>query len=364
MRQEFLTGLFKGDGPPTAICGLIASSTGAPSNLGGPVYSSLPMPKILYLDQNAWVVLARGAWDKAEFPKEHAALSTVIEAVRTRDLIVPLSFSNIYETAKINNPARRINMARTQAVISRGRVFRGRRRVFAETLAAYLAERFSLTYPVPPERWFLSYLWFEAAADYSPELYGYEISKRVRDFMLEKPAEMLFDYLAFNDEAVRMEAVRRYSASSSEFVAKIEARRAIVASETFAIRKRAYGARIIIDEMDFILETGRRLGLDWHTVRDIGSSLVRSLAVDVPVLNVERELVTRLEDQARAISENDLRDLAAFTAVLPLADVMVAEKPFVNLARQARLGPRYETTLLTSIFHLSAEVLWLDHTPA
>lgn len=315
------------------------------------------MPKILYLDQNAWVGLARGAWDKAEFPKEHAALSRVIEAVRTHDLTVPLSFSNIYETAKINNPARRINMARTQAIISRGKVFRGRRRIFAETLAAYLAERFSLTYPAPPEHWFLSDLWIEAAADYSPELYGYEISQRVRDFMLEKPAETLFDFLAFNDEAVRMEAVRRYSASSSELVAKIEARRATVASETLAIRKRAYGARLIIDEIDFILETGRRLGLAWHTVRDIGSSLVRSLAVDVPVLNVERELVTRLEDQTRTISENDLRDLAAFTAVLPLADVVVAEKPFVNLARQARLGQRYETTLMTSIFQLSAEVL-------
>lgn len=315
------------------------------------------MPKILYLDQNAWVVLARGAWDKAQFPEEHAALSTVIEAVQTRDLTVSLSFSNIYETLKINNPLRRINMARTQAVISRGKVFRGRRRIFAETLGAYLAERFSLTHPAQPERWFLSDLWFEAAADYSPELYGYEISQQVRDYVLEKPAETLFDFLAFNDEAVRMEAVRRYTASSSQLVAEIEARRAIVAGETLAVRKRAYGARIIIDEMDFILEAGRRLGLDWRTVRDIGSSLVRSLTVDIPVLNVERELVTRLEDQARAISENDLRDLAAFTAMLPLADVVVAEKPFVNLARQARLGQRYETTLLTSIFQLSSEVL-------
>lgn len=315
------------------------------------------MPKVLYLDQNAWVVLSRGAWDKAEFPKEHSALSTVIEAVRVGSVIVPLSFSNIYETAKINNPARRINMARTQAIISDGKVFGGRRRIFTETLKAYLAERFSLTHPALPERWFLSDLWIEAAADYSPELYGYEISPRVQKFMLENPAETLFDFLAFNDEAVRIEAVRRYTASSAELVDRIEARRAIAAGETLAMRKQAYGARLIIDEIDFILETGRSLGLDWHTARDIGSSLVRSLTVDVPVLKVERELVIRLEDQARAISENDLRDMAAFTTVLPLADVVVAEKSFVNLARQARLGQHYETELLTSIFQLSAKVL-------
>lgn len=85
---------------------------------------------------------------------------------------------------------------------------------------------------------------------------------------------------------------------------------------------------------------GRRLGLEWQAVGDLGSSLVRSLTVDVPVLDVERELVIRLEDQARPISENDLRDMSAFTIALPLADIVVAEKPFVNLARQARLGQR------------------------
>jgi hypothetical protein len=312
--------------------------------------------KILYLDQNAWVALARGAWDKAEFAKEHAALATVIDGVQRCNLTVPLSFSNIYETAKINDPVRRINMARTQAIISGGKVFRGRRRIFAETLASYLAEWFSLTHPAPPEHWFLSDLWFETAADYHPELYGYEISQCVLDYVQANPAETLFDYLAFNDEAVRVEAVRRYSASSSELVARIEARRAIVAAETLALRKRAYGARLIIDEIEFILETGRGLGLEWHTVRDIGSSLMRGLTVEVPVLNVERELVLRLEDQARAISENDLRDMDAFTVVLPLADIMVAEKPFVNLARQGRLDERYETTLLTTIFQLLTEI--------
>jgi hypothetical protein len=313
-------------------------------------------PKILYLDQNAWVALSRGAWDKAEFAREHAALSLVIDGIRTCGLAVPLSFTNIYETAKINDPGRRLNMARTQSVMSGGKVFRGRRRIFFETLTSYLAERFSLERAPLPERWFLSNLWFEAAADYHPELYGFGISDRVLERMRANPAETLFDYLAFNDDDVRMEGVRRYSASSADLVARIEARRALVAGEKMALRKRAYRARLIIDEIDFILDTGRRLGLEWRTVGDMGSSLVRSLTVDVPVLDVERELVIRLEDQARPILENDLRDMSAFTVVLPLADIVVAEKPFVNLARQARLGGRYGTALLTSVFELSPDM--------
>jgi hypothetical protein len=136
---------------------------------------------------------------------------------------VPLSFTNIYETAKINNPVRRAHMARTQATISRGLVFRGRRRIFRETLTVYLAERFSLSYPTLGEGWFLSDLWLDAAADYSPDVYGYTISQRALDFVRAHPAETLFDYLAFNDEDVRVEAVRRYSAGSAELIAGIEA---------------------------------------------------------------------------------------------------------------------------------------------
>lgn len=310
------------------------------------------MSRLVYLDQNAWVTLAKGSWDKERYPKEHAALTKVVGMVRSGSITIPLSFTNIYETSKVNVPRRRANLARTQAVLSGGIVFRGRRRILAETLAAYLADRREISRPAPPERWFLSELWFEAAGDYSPESYGFAMSERFLALIRHDPGRALFDYLAFDDEEVRLEAVRRYSANSAHLISRIESRRALVAGETFAIRKRAYGARLVIDELDFIFATARPLGLDWSTVADIGSSLVRSMVVDVPVFNVESELVVRLEDQGRAISENDLRDMAAFITVLPLADVIVAEKQFVNLARQARLDERHETTLLTSIHDL------------
>ncbi|HET9639599.1 MAG TPA: hypothetical protein VFP12_10360 [Allosphingosinicella sp.] len=113
----------------------------------------------------------------------------------------------------------------------------------------------------------------------------------------------------------------------------------------------------MIDELEFILATGRGLGLDWRNVRDIGSPLMRKLTAEVPVLHIERELAVRIEDQTRRISENDLRDMSAFTTILPFADIVVAEKPFVNLARQAKLGEQYGTKLFTSIFDLSPLVI-------
>lgn len=293
--------------------------------------------------------LARGAWDKDRYPQEFNRLVKVIEAVRYKRFVAPLSFTNIYETLKINDPIRRANMALTQVAISRGQVFRGRRRILSETLTTYLAEKFRVSHKPLDKHWFLSDLWFEAVADYSPETFGFALSDAVLDHMHSDPVAMLFDYLTESDEKVRLESVKRFSAASAVLVAAIEERRAVVAAESLALRKRAYGARLFIDELDFILETGRKLGLDWKEVGDIGSSLARSILVDVPILATERELSVRLESQARPIQENDLRDMSAFATVLPFADIVVGENTFINLARQARLGKAFGTRLLTSI---------------
>jgi hypothetical protein len=315
------------------------------------------MPPILYLDQNAWVMLARGSWDKNAYPKEHAALTILVEAIKTHGFIVPLTFTNLYETTKINDPARRTAMAYAMATISQGRVFRGRRRIFGETLSCYLASHFRLPHTAPAEHWFLSDVWFESVADLSSGAFETVLPQRVLDLIRADPPRLLFHHLVSTEDEVRREGVRRYSTGSTELLSAIEARRLLAAGESLALRRRAYGAQLIIDELEFILATGRSLGLEWRSVRDIGSSLMRSLTVEVPVLHIERELAVRIEDQTRPISENDLRDMSAFTIILPFADVIVAEKPFVNLARQARLGERYGTKLLTSILELSTSLL-------
>jgi len=307
------------------------------------------MPRLVFLDQNAWVTLARGSWDKDSFPREHAALTKIVELVQAGSILVPLTFANIYETSKINDPVRRANLAQTQAIISGGRVFRGRRRILGETLAAYIAETHNIRRPDPEKHWFLSDLWFEAAADYSPDSYGFEISARMLDSIRQNPARALFHHFLF-DDGQRPEAVKEFSALSAQLVARIEARRKLAAGEPLAMRKRAYRAQLIVDELDFILASGRQLGLSWRSISDVGSSLTRRITTDVPILMIECELAVRLEDQSRNINENDLRDMGSFTLVLPFADIVVAEKQFVNLARQARLGEVLGTELMTSIF--------------
>lgn len=102
------------------------------------------------------MTLAKGTWDKLQFSQENKALAKVADMISSGSTSVALSFTNVYETSKINLPLRRANLAHLQSLMSGGIVFRGRRRVLAETLAAVIAEQNGISRHEPRERWFLS----------------------------------------------------------------------------------------------------------------------------------------------------------------------------------------------------------------
>lgn len=80
-------------------------------------------PCVLYLDQNKWIDLARCVKDPDGHPENYATLKMLVRKAKANELIVPLTFANIYETYKINDVARRIHLAWVQATLSQGTVF-------------------------------------------------------------------------------------------------------------------------------------------------------------------------------------------------------------------------------------------------
>lgn len=78
------------------------------------------------------------------------------------------------------------------------------------------------------------------------------------------------------------------------------------------------------------------------------------MVADTPLFAAEREIALKLEGQKRAIQINDFCDMQNFTTVLPYADIIVAEKQFVNLARQAGMTNRFKARLETRLSSLNA----------
>lgn len=309
--------------------------------------------RIVYLDQNKWIELAKSAKEPDKYPELATLLHTMIKDVQAGGLILPLTLSNIYETHKINDASRRHDLASLQALLSRGLVFRGRYR----RLEAELADLLRAIYALPAETrdplWFLSNIFFEAFAEVGDPRLKFTVSDGLLNFLRKHPAYGLYDYLFALPEEIRLAAVQKFSAGSEQLRIRVENRRTQHSGESLAMRRRIYGALLMIDELETIMQVAAKVGVSWRTVSDIGSSNARRIMRDVPLYNIERELTLRLESQYRPIEENDFRDMQSFCAVLPYANHVIAENQFINLAKQAKLDQRYATYLSTDIFEHS-----------
>jgi hypothetical protein len=307
---------------------------------------------IVYLDQNKWIELARAAKFPTERPELRALLDATSDEVRAGRLALPLTATNIYETYKINNPQRRQALASIQAFLSKGLVFRGKHKRLEVEISILLRKACNLAGPQLETHWFLSNIFFEAFLEFGDERLQTSISDRVFKIIRTYPDFCLYDYLVESSDEDRSVAVSRFSAGSEQLRLRIEKRRARHKNEPLAMRRRIYGALLLIDEIESVLGIARKAGMSWNSVSDMGASIARKMVNDVPTYCVERELALRLEAQNRAIDENDFRDMQSFCAVLPNADQVIAENQFVNLAKQGGLDKKYNTQLATDIFAL------------
>ena len=307
--------------------------------------------KVLFLDQNKWIELARGVKSPDDFPRQYAVIESLVREAKAGNILVPLTFASLYETQKIINRERREQLAWVQSTLSQGKVFRGRRKRLEVEVISSLRRTFELEVSPRAPDWFLSNIFFEAQSEKDdPRLQP--ISDVVIKAVAAEPSRHMYDYLAGIDEQTRSVAVARFSNGSAGVLEGIEKRRALVAGETMDLRLRAYSARLLVDELDLINSFIAKAGLpssDWQTI--IQKACI-NIVEDCPTYFIEREIGVRIESQSRTIDENDLRDMQSFCTVTAYADIMVAEKQFSNLAIQAGLHKKYGTQIITYLYAL------------
>ena len=256
-------------------------------------------PRVLYLDQNKWIELAQCVADPQAHSENYVILEFLVEEVREKRLVVPLTFTNIYETHKIKNSARRSHLGWVQATLSQGYVFRSRSALVQAQIADYLSAAFSVAPTLRPADWFLSNLFWEAVAEHDPAIFGYDMSKEFLANVQSNAQLALFSFLTDGPEKIRLESVRQFSNSSRDLIARIEQRRELLQDQPIAVRRRAYSAELLLAHVEVVLKLAADMGLPIKTVRDLGSSRARAIVSQVPALDIERELVTKIENEAR-----------------------------------------------------------------
>jgi hypothetical protein len=307
--------------------------------------------KILYLDQNKWIQLARGQKSPTDHPAESSVLGFLVEQANAGRLIVPLTATNLYETHKINIKERRDHLAWVQSTLSQGMVFRGRYKRLEVEIIHHLRAGHGLERLPLETHWFLSNVFFECVAEIGDARIP-QPSARVLEIIRTNPPRFMFEYLTELPEDIRTSAISKLSKGSEMLRQAIEEKRVQDAAEPLSMRRRLAGARLIINELNLVLSFIRMADLPDVDENAVLQKFARSIVNECPTYFVEREIGLRVEAQDRPIEENDFRDMQAFCAVVAYADILVAENMFSNVAVQAGLPKKYGTRVLTRLTDL------------
>lgn len=315
-------------------------------------------PKIVYLDQNKWIDLARAVKYPDEEPGMRAVLEWLIEELKAGRVVIPLTATNIFETHKINNVERRLDLAHIQTTMSAGLVFRGRYKRLEVELVDVIRATYTLSKLDREKNWFLSNVFFESFLEWGDPRLGDAVSKPVLDLIRVKPQAMLFDFLMEQPDDIRRASVVQFTQGSKKLAERIEARRKRDKDETKETRRNLQNAMLMINEMDHIIPCVALVGIPDKAGFDIMRDNAHAIMDGTPTYYIEREMALLLEDQHnRPINENDFRDMQTFCAVVAYADVIIPENMFSSLARQAGLDKKYNTQIVTSLLELKARLI-------
>lgn len=314
--------------------------------------------RIVYLDQNKWIALARAAKYPRESLENRAVLEFLCSDIEAGRIILPLTATNVYETHKINSFERRFDLAYCQVALSEGMVFRGRYKRLEFEVTDAVRRAYGLPCAQREENWFLSNIFYESTAEWNDPRLGPAVSQKLVNLVRDDPKGFLFRFWMETPEEVRKAAVRKYSEGSDTLQKQIEERRRRHATESKPMRRNIHSAMLMINELDLIQSFVERAGVPDLETRDILSKHAPKIIDDTPTYHIERELALRLEAQEnRPIKQNDLRDMQSFTAVIAYADIVVAENQFSSLARQAGLDRHFNTLITSDLSELKEQLV-------
>lgn len=314
--------------------------------------------EIIFLDQNKWIELAQVHSGRTKGGPIAELFPRLVAAVQDGRVLFPLSVGNIMETAKRNDHVSRRLIAETQAMLSLGYVHRSRAARIEVELRAAIQRRFGIEPEPMPAHWAIAPGFMQAFEPMDELTASPGELGRVRQMTsLVDPAALYLDYMITQDDTRRREANAKLSQGLSGLVARIEDRRARFASESLDMRRRMYAAQSWADHLDVLNRIVAALGYSFDDLSALGDSSMRALLEDVPTMNVEVEMATRLEAKTGALSANDVLDMQSFYTAIPYSDRVIAEKAAISHAQQAKLDSKYGVVLSRSLEDLSGHFL-------
>lgn len=304
---------------------------------------------IIFLDQNKWIEFAKVEAGKKVSLETSLLYENLISAVKDGKAIFPLTTSHIIETSKRNDLSSRLNVAMTQARLSKGLVFRSRKSRLLFEMCNALRRVFGEKIVLLPENWVVAGFLeaFESLDLLIATGKELEISSLINEHL--NPQSLYLEYMMNSNDIVRREAHNKMRAECETLVKRMEERILLYSGYPISTRKRAYSATVFMEHQNLLFEALQLTNHTFDDMREYGDNVILEFIKDVPTLNVEIEIACKLELRSAKIKTNSLFEMSSFSTAIPYCKFIVAEKDFVSLAKQAKLHEHYKTNISHSL---------------
>lgn len=320
-------------------------------------------PKLLALDCNQWVALARAHFGRSPNANASAALAAVVDAVTNGRLLIAIHFINAIEAMQRSNPDSRARLVHFMVGISGNWFVRPASELAEMELREAVLRSYPgaagtpspvrsslLTYGVPgmfgPPTPAMSEVFAEVGAQGLGEmLHRFNQSP-------EASVELLVDQLRRNSAVEQGRALEDSGASLMQLSREADAsltpkrRRRLEYANLWRTRM-GDRLRVVLAELSVDLE-------GFHEWLDQADN-VELFWDDVPCMQVLLALeIESAKNRSRAIEPNDLRDMALYEACLPYANIVVTEKYWEDRIRQGKVAEKYGTRVIRRLEDLPA----------
>jgi hypothetical protein len=319
----------------------------------------------VYLDQKDWIALLKADAGKPERPTHADALTLLRAAVDAGSVSLPLSHVHYQETSHRKPFAKRVELAKLMAELSRFRSIAPFYMLSKQEMRYFIATHFDAPIavqdpPVPFGRGGDHAFGCRTISD------GIEALKaKFRPFAngVDEAVESMRDDLELglltghpDHDAGRAPADQLRKLEDDEAKRREERRQVRLqhGGTTGDLSQRTKYASAYYEKQDDILEALADVGVKEMPGNDIA---ITWLVENVATMSCDYEL-SRLKEEAtdQPWTQNDLRDIWALCAALVYADVVVTEKSWARLANRS-LGARYDTLVLDNVEQLVDVVL-------
>ncbi len=312
------------------------------------------MAKQIYLDLNKYIELSK-MWHKIS-NDESGILQFIDEKKRDGELIFPISSSHIIELAKNSNFERRKRLAETMWHFSNGLVFINH----VEILNFEIDRAIETVFDIEKKADSIDLLHknplkaFAPLDDIANNLkVSNETIKGLSDLFQEQEGWIGF-VASYYDESRKIALDKIYK-DNKRITNSINNNRAILNNESEDLMKRANMAMLMLDTQDRVSERLKKFGLSMNDIKELGIDKITNFYLSIPSFDIEFQMkMQSFKNKGKDSEENDVFDIGFLSTAICYFDVVVTEKYWTDITRQAKLHIKYNTLIETDLQSLNS----------